>query len=177
MRLFVGLVPSMEGLMRIEGSYPLVLPAGSRRVPSANLHLTLAFVADYQDTQVEFLKQALHREAFQGLKAFYLEPSRLYWHRNTLWLEFREDARLLALVEKLHRLLGVPFRGPFRPHVTLARRRGTYQLPLADYPLRMGSEPLLFAEAYLFQSHLSQEGATYERLARYPLAVKTNLPL
>jgi 2'-5' RNA ligase len=41
----------------------------------------------------------------------------------------------------------------------------------------MGPEPLLFAEAYLFQSHLSQGGVIYERLARYPLAVKTNLPL
>jgi len=177
MRLFVGLVPSMEGLMRIEASYPLALPAGSRRVPSANLHLTLAFVADYPETQVEVFKQTLHREAFQGVMAFYLEPSRLYWHGSTLWLEFQEDARLSALAQKLHRLLGVPFREPFRPHVTLARRRRGYRLPLSDYPLRMGPEPLLFAEAYLFQSHLSQGGATYERLARYPLAVKTNLPL
>lgn len=177
MRLFVGLVPSIEGLMRMEASYPLALPAGSRRVPSANLHLTLAFVANYPETQLEDLKQTLHQEAFQGVKAFYLEPQRLYWHGSTLWLEFREEARLSALAEKLHHLLGVPFRKPFRPHVTLARRRRMFQLPLVDYPLRLGPEPLLFAEAYLFQSHLSRTGVTYERLARYPLSIKTNPPL
>ena len=177
MRLFVGLVPSGESLVRIEAGCPPLLPASSRRVPLANLHLTLVFIAQYPKEDVEKLKQVLGKEVFQGIAAFYLQPSRLYWHRNTLWLELREDAYLTELAARLHQLLDVPFRRPFRAHVTLARLYSSYRLPLGSYPLRMGEEPLFFPEAYLFQSHLSRAGAVYERLARYPLLAASNLPL
>jgi len=170
MRLFVGLVPSGESLLRIEGMAPMLLPPDSHRVPSSNLHLTLVFLADYPEVELDHLKQLLWKEVFeQGVTAFSLTPHRLHWQRSTLWLELEKDPRLEAMAEKLHEIVGLPFRRPFRPHVTLARTRRPYSSVLGSYPLFMGKEPLFFPEACLFQSHLRPTGAVYERLMRYPL--------
>ncbi len=174
MRLFVGLVPSGESLLRIEGMAPMVLPPESRRVPSSALHLTLAFLADFPEVELDHLKQLLWQEVFsQGVSAFSLRPSRLYWQRATLWLELEGSPRLEATAEKLHDVLGIPFRRPFRPHITIARTRSKYRSALGSYPLFMGKEPLFFPEAYLLRSHLQPTGAVYERLMRYPLQAPT----
>jgi len=170
MRLFVGLVPSGDSLLRIEGMVPMLLPPDSRRVPSSNLHLTLVFIADYPEVELDYLKQLLWQEVFsEGVPAFSLTPYRLHWQGSTLWLELETDSRLEATAKRLHEIVGLPFRRPFRPHVTLARTRRKYTSVLGSYPLLMGKDPLLFPEACLFQSRLRPTGAVYERLMRYPL--------
>ncbi len=171
MRLFVGLVPSGESLLRIEGMRPLLLPPASRRVPSSNLHLTLVFIADYPEADLDHLKQLLWQEVFrQGVPAFSLTPYRLHWQGRTLWLELEKDPRLETMAEKLHEIVGLPFRRPFRPHITLARSHKKYSSILGSYQLLIGRDPLIFTEACLFQSHLQPTGAVYERLMRYPLS-------
>jgi len=170
MRLFVGLVPSGESLLRIEGMIPMFLPPDSRRVPPSNLHLTLVFLVDYPEAEVDRLKQLLWQEVFEeGIPAFSLTPHRLRWQGGTLWLELEKDPRLEAAAERLHEVVGIPFRRPFRPHITLARTRKKYSSVLGSYRLFMGKDSLFFPEACLFQSHLRPTGAVYERLMRYPL--------
>ncbi len=178
MRLFVGLVPSGESLLRIEAMAPMLLPMSSRREPSSNLHLTLVFIANFPEVEIENLKKLLWQEFIQQeVPAFYLRPYRIHWQRSTLWLELESDPRLEAIAARLHQVLGIPFRRPFRPHITLARTRSRYRSALGNYPLHGGDTPLFFPEAYLFQSHFSPAGAVYERLIRYPLYILPSQPL
>ncbi|GIV25463.1 MAG: RNA 2',3'-cyclic phosphodiesterase [Bacteroidia bacterium] len=167
MRLFVGLTCPPEATAWILKHKPPLLPPGARWVHPENWHVTLLFLGETAEERV----QALHEgftEILEGHPAFYLRPRQIAWHGRTLWVALHPSPYLLAVVERLHLAAGLPLRSPFRPHITLAR---------SPKPLRWTGPPLqeeplfLFTTAYLYRSHLSPAGATYEPLRRYLLDV------
>ncbi len=139
-----------------------------RRVPTANLHLTLAFLGDCD----ERAREAAVRVAgtvVAPMFALTLTRCGTFRRSGVAWLapEVTPPA-LQTLVTGLHEeLTDAGFgldRRPFRPHVTVARKAApqrTRTITPIDWPV---------SEFCLVVSRLHPDGAHYERLHRWPLA-------
>src|SRR5512133_4052691 len=100
---------------------------GARWVPAEQIHLTLAFLGEVAETDVEWLTRALagiqtneFRLCFSGTGCF---PTR---HRpRVLWIGLEPHARLQELAGKVRETViacGIAQEErPFSPHITLAR--------------------------------------------------------
>jgi len=134
MRLFFALVPdaALRAALR-ERALAMASQIGGRAVPPANLHLTLAFLGDIEPGRVAAL-ETIH--ATIPTEPFTLTLDRVgeWHHAGVAWIAPAEVPRLLAA---LHAQLNTALAAegfaresrPFRPHVTLVRRRAR---PLAD---------------------------------------------
>jgi len=164
------------------------LPAGQwRDVPKRNWHLTLAFYGDISGNCADALAEALAECAsrtpclnlrFTGFGVF---PG--LQRPNVFWLEAQEDAGQGAL-KRLARCCRQAGRATvrkqtarassFRGHITLARRRGGYPVPLAaEAVAHMPEVPDICwrAEALrLYRSELHRDGARYYGLEELTLA-------
>lgn len=123
MRLFVAVNLNddmKEALMDIQDAMRTYGVRG-RETPPDNMHLTLAFIGDYDDP--ELVKSVIgsveimpFRIKLKGIGAF----------RDLWWAGIEDCPPLMAVSRKLRRVLsdaGVPFdRKRFSPHITLMRR-------------------------------------------------------
>ncbi|PIV76033.1 MAG: RNA 2',3'-cyclic phosphodiesterase [Rhodobacteraceae bacterium CG17_big_fil_post_rev_8_21_14_2_50_65_11] len=153
-----------------------------RAVPRETLHLTLSFLGDPSEEQLEELHgtlETLHAPAPElrvgGLDWFGPGTARIL---AAIVEPVPELVSLQAEVERRARKLGLtPERRPFRPHVTLVRfrrqippeesaalRRFLANPPLVRVPVQRAPEVSLQA------STLSKDGARYDTLAAYTLA-------
>ena len=86
-----------------------------------NLHLTLAFIGDFDD--VELVKEAV--ESIE-VRPFRIKLSGIGAYGDLWWAGLENNPPLLAVSRRLRRALsdaGVPFdRKKFSPHITLMRR-------------------------------------------------------
>jgi len=149
-----------------------VAPAEARRVPAANLHLTLAFLGS---------RGADDARSAGALLAEVVRPVGRLRTAGALWLPPRRPGVLAValegppqlsalradLADALADAIGhVPERRAFRPHVTVART------PRGDRAVRnrpMPAPPALeFAPGalVLYRSRIGPEGSSYEPLAR-----------
>jgi 2'-5' RNA ligase len=154
-------------------------PVG-RRMPEDALHLTLVFLGDLSDGQLEELHEALSSVRsgrvelrFAGLGVFGEDRPR------ALWAGVEPDPELVALqraVERAVRKAGLaPEARRFVPHVTLVRMKGRREDAAALSAFLVGrvgvAVPPMRAVAFsLMSSRLRPEGAVHEELARYPMA-------
>lgn len=105
---------------------PFVLASGGRAIPARNLHVTLAFLGQVPESQLEIAKQCGDRVGSCG-------RIELQFHRVEVWKRSRvlslvplaTPPELSALVERLKfNLLSEQFetrQEEYRPHLTLAR--------------------------------------------------------
>ncbi|HEU5432712.1 MAG TPA: RNA 2',3'-cyclic phosphodiesterase [Thermomicrobiales bacterium] len=167
-----------------------------RWVNPEGAHLTLHFLGEVAPERAELLRLGLPPVVARHT-AFDLRTSHLGVFPNlrrprVIWLGLYGPAHRL---ETLQRDLGATLRElgfpvgdePFQPHITLVRVRntGTPRMPLRALPdairrrifddarnefIGPASQPLPVREAHLVRSHLGQDGARYETIARFPLA-------
>ena len=148
-----------------------------------NVHITLRFLGEVEDAQAEAIAEALRR-AGEGVPAFSISVGRfgVFPHLKrpgVLWAGPSETpAPLAELAANLsHHLAEAgfpPAEGPFRPHLTIARRRSRDRPPaglegeLEVAEQRWLTPPLLCParEAALFRSELNPSGAIHTVLAR-----------
>ena len=124
MRLFIAIQFDREMKAALTAAQEAFRRQGVRGnyTPEENLHLTLAFIGEYSDSDrvLEVLDEACAGEAIRltldGIGAF----------GDLWWAGIAENAELKALVRRLRRALadaGIPYdRKKFSPHVTLVRR-------------------------------------------------------
>ena len=145
MRLFIAvplaedmkkaLVACMHDLKRqgVEGNY----------VPAQNLHLTLAFIGEYD--QPGKVKEILEQVPFPEFRLSLSEKGNF---GSTLWAGVKGNQKLKSYAKALRSALadaGIPFDpAPFVPHITLVRRmsaRKPFQLvlPRADMMVKKAS--------------------------------------
>ena len=150
-------------------------------VPAPNLHLTLKFLGEIPEVQVDPMRSQLGpllaaRAPFEltarGLGAFPdLESPRV------IWVGVEESAAIAALQQEVEGALGeLGFARegrPFHPHVTLGRvkhpgERGELA-PILERrrEVRFGGGRI--DELVIYQSVLEHRGAEYRALARLPL--------
>ncbi len=176
-RAFVALWPP-EAMAEALVAAQRGLPFG-RLVPEENLHVTLAFLGDLSEAELEAAHEALAgiagpapQVSVEGIGTFGGARPR------ALWAAVPREAGLIALqsgVTRRLRAAGVaPEARKFVPHITLARfRHGTVedanlQRFIADRAgLRLA--PAAVPAFSLVASTLGPGGAVYEDLVQYPL--------
>ena len=170
-RLFFALWPdgvTREALARYEKQ--LGRRSGGRPVTSANLHLTLAFLGSVEaecQACLESMAGQIEAPPFELL----LDQAGFWRRPRVLWLGARETPEpLRELVRQLNLGLAgcglTPENRPFQAHITLRRKalrhpEATEFTPLY-WPVR---------EFVLVESQTRPEGACYQVVGRWPLAV------
>ena len=194
MRLFVALDIEETIRKRIASFVNEVraLAPGIRWVAPESLHVTLKFIGERPEAILPKTEEALRRNSaqafqisFRGCGFFPTEKS-----ARVFWIGIEAGGELEQLAGKIEQAL-VPLgidaeRRAFSPHLTLARAGNGSGAPSqqpSDRPNRRFSAlqaklstmpPLDFGrmnatEFFLYRSQLSNRGAQYSKIARFPL--------
>lgn len=171
MRLFFALWPDRSTQDAWErGLAPYLAPLGGRRVPAANLHLTLAFLGEVRGDRMSGLLRLgddLPRTPL-ALRFDHLE----YWKKPGLVCLRSTDtpSALERLVGQLCtglQMEGLPVeKRHFKPHVTLARDVPVSMASLPVWPVLEWQVPALA----LVRSRLRPAGSEYAVMKEWPLA-------
>lgn len=172
LRLFLGFplpAAAARALVRWQ-EQDLGAPPGTRVVPEANLHVTIAFLGSRPADELESIAAVL-REAVAGITPPMLTPLRYRETRSVGMLVFAdEEGRATRIAEVAHgglERLGVyePERRSWLPHLTVVRFR---ERPRLQPPIpELGAVTLSGAAVYI--SRLRPTGAQYEVVESVPL--------
>ncbi|MBN2225743.1 MAG: RNA 2',3'-cyclic phosphodiesterase [candidate division Zixibacteria bacterium] len=151
-------------------------------VTPKNVHLTVKFLGETPEKQVEAITDAVRQTAAGhtvitcatgGLGAFpNLKRPRVYWVGLTGQID-RLQAIARDMDEHTARLGFERENRPFKPHLTLGRVRESYGLDdLAAYieNYEFTPQPVILDRLVLFKSTLTPRGPIYDRLCESPLA-------
>ncbi len=172
-RLFFALWPEVRLQKRIAHWAERCESCGGRRVPEANIHITLAFLGGVNRERRDCLETAADEVV---VAPFELILDRIgYWSRSRcLWLATTQiPPGLLELARALRAAMPVcgleAERRPFRLHLTLRRRAHRA-------PRFRTIEPIFWhaSDFALVTSETRPEGARYEVLRRWPLVRDTS---
>ncbi len=169
MRAFIALeLPSDFADDVAELSRQLSAVIDGRFMPPQNRHLTLAFLGDIDQTQVNAAIDAMDAVCSQAAPVPFASDGLGKFgraHDATLWLGISACPELVDLVDRLRDALAtrdVPFDNKtFKPHITLARRACIPKEPLPELAFPQDDEA---THVTLFKSKLEQSGAVYQPL-------------
>lgn len=146
------------------------------RHPADNLHLTLVFLGQQNETA----QQRLWHDCIGLFQLHKTEPLQLtidhlavFEQAKVLYLGISQPAASLITLQKQLQLLALPFlnlpiSAQFVPHVTLARKfKSAEVLPLLVKPLN-----LVCTEVALYHSINSVQGVKYQAVQSYTLVPK-----
>jgi 2'-5' RNA ligase len=176
-RLFAGIeipAPVAERLSLARTGLP-----GARWIDKENYHLTLRFIGDVDGTVARDFTHSLgaidaapFELRLQGLGSFGGDKPR------AIFANVAPSSPLEALqraTERAARETGLPPEPRnYKPHITLARLRGSHSSEVARYLGRLGdfaSDPFPVSRFVLFSSRDSIGGGPYVVEAAYPLGV------
>ncbi len=180
MRLFVALEPSAKVIANLTELVRRLAPmAPVRWVHPRNMHLTLKYIGEWDESQLDEVVDALSRVRIRhklkvplaGLDFFPYAPSpRVFW----VTAENTPPLRQLAssVDAQLSRLGIAPEVRPYMPHLTLGRLRGSVDLTelheaIEELPSReFGDlEPDAFV---LYGSTLTPDGPVHNKIGEFP---------
>ena len=149
-------------------------------VPPDICHITLKFLGEIKDDQVEALR-AIMIDCAQKTKPFPVTVNTVgafptMAKPNIIWLGLTDEHNILATLageieDKVNTLGFIKEVRPFTPHITIGRTRpGSHKtisqaLQMMDAP----DQPLDVSGLTLFHSTLSSAGPTYKPLFQIPL--------
>jgi 2'-5' RNA ligase len=171
LRLFLGF-PLPAAAVRAVARWQerdLGAPPGTRIVPGANMHVTIAFLGYRPSTELDSITAVLR--AAEGVPPPVLTPTRYRETRSVGMLVFAdEEGRAARIAQAAHgglERLGVyePERRPWLPHLTVVRFRERPRLQPAIPDL--GAVTMSGAAVYI--SRLRRTGAQYEVVELVPL--------
>lgn len=148
---------------------------GLRVVPARNSHVTLAFLGDRDESEIDRIISAMAETAAPATGLSLGAPVWLPRRRpSSLVLDIHDDrGELRHLQKELARLLGTTIGWkedrPYRPHLTCARTGRGFD----PGPLRLPVSPSVAFEGVsisLYRSHLSPAGAEYETIESFSLS-------
>lgn len=168
-RYFFALWPDDTTRQQIANIVELLPEETGRRVALTNLHITLAFLGNVDESLIQGLctgAATLHGQAFS------LALDKMGWWKRprVAWLApTRTPAALSALVAEINGLaagnhLPVDTR-PYRPHLTIARK-------VSRFPGAVKIDPILWniSNFCLVESNTLETGAVYKVVDRWPLS-------
>lgn len=124
-RLFIGLMadtPVREAVLAWRAQWQW--PRGTALVSPAHLHMTLHFLGEVAESRLPLLQAALETVPYEPLRLRLGQPE--LWPRGLAVLRPAPDAALDALQARLGEALrAIGFDappGPWKPHLTLARK-------------------------------------------------------
>ena len=176
LRLFTGLALPDDLRARLAGLQGGI--DGARWVAPANMHITLRFIGEIEESLAEEIDDALSRLTAAPPDVVLSGAGRFASRNKTraVWIGVDKTPNLMALQEKVDRALinsGLPPEGrKYTPHVTLARMKDARANHVQNW---VAAHDAFFAptftaqEIVLYESRLSRAGAAYYPLATYPL--------
>ena len=133
----------------VEGNY----------VPAANLHMTLAFIGEYDDPKK--VKQVIARVPVPKFRLALSEKGNF---GNILWAGVKGNQKLSAYVKELRAALkeeGIPFENDkFIPHITLIRKACAKK----PYQVHLPKADMMVAKASLMKSEFRNGKTVYQEL-------------
>ena len=177
-RLFFALWLEADPARQLLESAQALKQGQARSVPAADLHLTLCFLGQVDDSALSALCERVAALEPQG---FELEFEALeYWPRAKIVAATaaRTPAAASALAESLcaaARAVGLGADDqPFRPHVTLLRRAALGRRPRSfplEAPLQLPARCFHLAQSQQLEATTAagSQAARYLRLATWPL--------
>lgn len=133
----------------VEGNY----------VPAQNLHMTLAFIGEYDDTAR--IKEIISRVPVPEFRMSLSDMGNL---RNILWAGVKGNQKLKAYVKELRSALdaeGIPYdRDKFVPHITLIRKYTAKR----SYKVSMPKAEMMVKKASLMKSEQKNGKVVYKEL-------------
>lgn len=175
-RLFTGL--EIPAALRAHLSLIRAHLPGAKWVAEDNMHITLRFVGDIDDRTADEFAMALGGICAEPFTVS-IRSTGAFGGREprVLWAGVERGAALDALYranERAARSAGLPpDPRPFRPHVTLARLRGTRHAAVARFLEENGAlhaEPYVAERFVLFSARPGSGGGPYGVEAEYPFA-------
>ena len=172
-RLFVALCPPQEVRKRLIDAME---GADLKWQDEEQLHLTLRFIGEVERPLANDVAAALSSVVFPPFDLEIHGVGRFdHGRRGALWAGLKPKEELKALAAKVERACqsaGLePEQRSYHPHITLARWSGGK--PNLDNWLEQNSalrsEPWQAREFILYESHLGQSGAHYEKVLTIPL--------
>ena len=172
LRLFLGFplpATAARAVARWE-EQDLGAPPGTRIVPEANMHVTIAFLGSRPSAELHSITAVL-RAAAAGISPPVLTPVRYRETRSVGMLVFAdEEGRAARIAQAVHgglERLGIyePEQRPWLPHLTVVRFRERPRLQPAIPEL--GAVTMSGAAVYI--SRLRRTGAQYEVVESVPL--------
>lgn len=167
MRLFLAILPDEKMRTALINTQERLRKKGlkGRYTPEWNLHLTLAFIGEYQDPDAVM-------DAVQSvsMEPFSIRMDGYGRFDATVWAGIAENEELSAYVKKLRRAMsssGIPFDSkPFAPHITVVRGvEKNIMLPGIMIP----GASMKVQEVSLMRSDRGKNGMNYTEIDRYPL--------
>jgi 2'-5' RNA ligase len=177
MRLFIAIELPDEIKKQLEEMRTDI--SGSRWVPLEQIHLTLTFLGEVDDTTLDLLSGALvtikapgFNLCFGGTGCF---PDRR--RPRVLWVGLEPEpllSSLASLVREAVLTCNIPQEErPFSPHITLARLKFPAPLEVVsflDRPQKQELPPVKVREFTLFQSLLTSQGAVHTPVKTFALS-------
>ena len=166
MRLFISINLSeemKESLMDIQDTMRTYGVRGNETVPE-NMHLTLAFIGEYDDP--ELVKEVV--ESIE-IRPFELKLKGIGAFGDLWWVGTDNSAPLMAISRRLRRALaeaGIPFdKKKFSPHMTIIRRaNGRLSEEAAEEIAACGGASMTVDHISLIRSDRGKYGMIYTEL-------------
>ena len=170
MRLFLAIIPDngiKDELCFIQKRLQL-LGVKAAYTPRENMHLTLAFIGEYNDP--DLISQALGQITFESVR---LVIDGFGCFGDTFWVGIKEDKGLEANVRRIRKALadgGIPFdKKKFMPHMTIARRMEYEKGIPADTPFPAGMDVEYIS---LMRSDRGKSGMIYTVVDEYGIGLQ-----
>jgi 2'-5' RNA ligase len=173
LRLFVAAYPPLGLAESMLEELGRLAPPPGRRVPAAQVHLTLQFIGDRGPQEIDEVIEAIERSV-SGLPAFTLHPQRMITlpergPARLVALETDAPPPLLELASRLARRFAQPSRrrphDRYLPHLTLMRFRSPARMDRWNVQTELS--PFVVSEIRLMKSRLSPDGAIHEAVRSF----------
>lgn len=169
MRAFFAFKPPPKICLAMESWRRLNWPLLERPVPVANYHVTLAFLGDINEPQLEALIDKASAVELPGFKLT-LDTTGFWSKTGILWLGPSAPPpalnQLAQALGGIARSCQIPVaRSEFKPHLTLARR--VHPAPVA--PLQVPEFSCACSSFALYESSQGKHGVSYHSVAEWSL--------
>ena len=173
MRSFIALPLPLKLKKKIyEKVRDLKIP-GVKLVEEENYHITLLFLGDIPEEEIETIKQALKSIDMEKkeltIKSYGFFPKQ---KPRVVWLGVEPHEYLEALHREVVKAVGVMPDKPFQPHITIARIRD-YSLNSAELIVKrihdLKGESFIADRIILYESKLTSRGPIYREISIHEL--------
>lgn len=168
MRLFIAFDASKEAKEQLLAVQKQL--TGAKLTLTKSFHLTLKFLGEITPAKAEEIKQKLKTVQFRPFKAN-LNGTGVFPNENLIrvvWIGIEPSDIICELQNKIEEALGGEKEKDFKPHITLARVKGSDKT-FAEKIKKLKVEPISFEvkEFKLIESKMGSEGPVYTDVAKY----------
>jgi len=152
------------------------LPAKFRLISKKNLHLTMKFIQDASEEQIEEIKSRLKTIKFNSIKTALKEKGLFPDEKKAriIWIDIEQESRVIELQRKIDEKLIDLFSDnqEFKSHITLGRIKFVKNIQKfidGMQVIKIKKIPFEINKFGLYKSTLTKDGPVYELIEEYKM--------